>query len=72
MKSGIVSLIGNPNVGKSTILNLLSEKKVSIVTDKPQTTRDNIFSVINGDDYRIFLQDVPGFIKKLKIILIKK
>ena len=72
MKSGIVSLIGNPNVGKSTILNLLSEKKVSIVTDKPQTTRDNIFSVINGDDYRIFLQDVPGFIKKIKNNLDKK
>lgn len=72
MKTGIVTLIGNPNVGKSTIFNLLSEKKISIVTHKPQTTRDSIFNIINGDDYRIFLQDVPGFIKNIKNNLDKK
>ena len=72
MKTGIVTLIGNPNVGKSTIFNLLSGKKVSIVTYKPQTTRDSIFNVINGDNYRIFLQDLPGFIKNIKNNLDKK
>ena len=72
MKTGIVTLIGNPNVGKSTIFNLLSEKKISIVTHKPQTTRDSIFNIINGDNYRIFLQDVPGFIKNIKNNLDKK
>lgn len=72
MKTGIVTLIGNPNVGKSTIFNLLSEKKISIVTHKPQTTRDSIFNIINGNNYRIFLQDVPGFIKNIKNNLDKK
>jgi len=63
MKSGFVSLVGKPNVGKSTILNLLSNKKVSIVTPKAQTTRNNIISVIDGDDYQIVLEDTPGFHK---------
>ncbi|MBP5301471.1 MAG: GTPase Era [Bacilli bacterium] len=72
MKSGVVSLVGNTNVGKSTILNLLSEKKISIVTHKPQTTRDSIFNIIDIDNCRIFLQDTPGFIKNAKGILAKK
>lgn len=60
MKSGFVSLIGKPNVGKSTILNLLSNKKVAIVTPKAQTTRNNIISVIDDKEYQIVLQDTPG------------
>jgi len=60
MKSGFVSLIGKPNVGKSTILNLLSERKVAIVTPKAQTTRNNIISVIDGKNFQIVLEDTPG------------
>jgi len=60
MKSGFVSLVGKPNVGKSTILNLLSNRKVAIVTPKAQTTRNNILSVIDNDKYQIVLQDTPG------------
>jgi len=53
MKSGFVSLVGKPNVGKSTILNLLSSRKVAIVTPKAQTTRNNILSVIDDYKYQI-------------------
>lgn len=60
MKSGFVSLIGKPNVGKSTILNLLVNKKVSIVTPKAQTTRNNILSLIDDKDYQIVIEDTPG------------
>ena len=60
MKSGFVSLIGHPNVGKSTIINLLSDKKVSIVTSKAQTTRNNIISIIDSKDYQIIITDTPG------------
>ena len=60
MRSGFVSLIGKPNVGKSTILNLLVNKKVSIVTPKAQTTRNNILSLIDGKDYQIVIEDTPG------------
>ena len=60
MKSGFVSLIGKPNVGKSTILNLLVNKKVSIVTPKAQTTRNNIISLIDDKDYQIVFEDTPG------------
>lgn len=61
MKIGFVSLVGNSNVGKSTILNLLSKKKISIVTPKKQTTRNNIISIINDDNYQITISDTPGF-----------
>lgn len=60
MRSGFVSLIGKPNVGKSTILNLLVNKKVSIVTPKAQTTRNNILSLIDDKDYQIVFEDTPG------------
>ncbi|MCQ2796010.1 MAG: GTPase Era [Bacilli bacterium] len=60
MKSGFVSLIGKPNVGKSTILNLLVNKKVSIVTPKAQTTRNNILSLIDDNEYQIVFEDTPG------------
>ncbi|MCQ2794408.1 MAG: GTP-binding protein [Bacilli bacterium] len=61
MKSGFVSLIGKPNVGKSTIMNLLSNRKVSIVTPKAQTTRNNIISVVDAPNYQIVFTDTPGY-----------
>lgn len=61
MKSGFVSLIGKPNVGKSTIMNLLSNRKVSIVTPKAQTTRNNILSVVDAPNYQIVFTDTPGY-----------
>ncbi|MBI5558772.1 MAG: GTPase Era [Deltaproteobacteria bacterium] len=60
VKSGIVALIGPPNVGKSTLLNSLLGQKVSIVSPKPQTTRNKIAGIVNADDYQIVLLDTPG------------
>lgn len=59
-KSGIAALVGPPNAGKSTLLNRWSGQKIAIVTPKPQTTRNRILAVINGDDYQIILLDTPG------------
>src|SRR5947199_8372777 len=61
MKSGIVSVAGRPNVGKSTLVNALCGGKVAIVSDKPQTTRRRILGVANGDGYQLVLADLPGF-----------
>jgi GTP-binding protein Era len=61
MKSGFVSVVGRPNVGKSTLVNALSGGKVAIVSDKPQTTRRRIVGIANGDDYQLVLADLPGF-----------
>ena len=61
MRSGIVSVAGRPNVGKSTLVNALCGGKVAIVSDKPQTTRRRILGVANGDDYQLVLADLPGF-----------
>ncbi len=60
MKTGIVALVGPPNVGKSTLLNTLLGQKISIVSNKPQTTRNRIMGIINGDDYQIVFLDTPG------------
>jgi GTPase len=61
VKSGFVALAGRPNVGKSTMVNALAGGKVAIGSDKPQTTRNRIFGIANGDDFQLVLVDLPGF-----------
>ncbi len=63
MKSGFVSIIGRPNVGKSTILNALVERKISIVTEKAQTTRNAIKGIYDDGEYQIIFIDTPGIHK---------
>ncbi|MCS5696182.1 GTPase Era [Desulfofundulus thermocisternus] len=62
-KSGFVAIIGRPNVGKSTLLNQLVGRKVAIMSDKPQTTRHKIHSIINRDDAQVIFLDTPGIHK---------
>ncbi len=62
-KSGFVNIIGNPNVGKSTLMNALVGEKLSIVTSKAQTTRKRIMGIVNGDDFQIVYSDTPGILK---------
>jgi GTP-binding protein Era len=62
-KSGFVNIIGNPNVGKSTLMNSLVGEKISIITSKSQTTRHRILGIVNGDDFQIVYSDTPGVIK---------
>jgi len=62
-KSGFVNILGNPNVGKSTIMNGLIGEKLSIITPKAQTTRHRIMGILNGDDYQIVYSDTPGILK---------
>ena len=61
-KSGFVNIIGKPNVGKSTLMNALVGERMSIITNKPQTTRHRIIGIVSGDDYQIVFSDTPGFI----------
>lgn len=61
-KSGFVNIIGNPNVGKSTLMNALVGEKMSIINSKPQTTRHRIFGLLSEDDYQIVFSDTPGII----------
>jgi GTP-binding protein Era len=62
-RSGFVNILGNPNVGKSTIMNALVGEKLSITTYKAQTTRHRIMGIVNGDDFQIVYSDTPGIIK---------
>ena len=62
-KAGFVNIIGNPNVGKSTLMNAFIGEKLSIITSKAQTTRHRILGIINGDDFQVILSDTPGIIK---------
>ena len=61
-KAGFVNIIGNPNVGKSTLMNALVGDKLSIITSKVQTTRHRIQGIVNGDDYQIVYSDTPGIL----------
>lgn len=62
-KSGFVNIIGNPNVGKSTLMNALVGERISIITKKAQTTRHRIMGIVNGDDFQIVYSDTPGILK---------
>jgi len=62
-KAGFVNIIGNPNVGKSTLMNVLMGEKISIITHKAQTTRHRILGILNEEDYQIVFSDTPGIIK---------
>ena len=62
-RAGFVGIIGNPNVGKSTLMNALVGEKLSIVTAKAQTTRHRIMGIVNGEDYQIVYSDTPGILK---------
>jgi GTPase len=64
-KSGFVNIIGNPNVGKSTIMNALVGEKISIITSKMQTTRHRIKGIVSGDEFQIVYSDTPGILKPL-------
>lgn len=62
-KAGFVNIVGNPNVGKSTLMNLLMGERISIATFKAQTTRHRIMGIINSDDAQIVFSDTPGVLK---------
>lgn len=62
-KAGFVNIVGNPNVGKSTLMNQLVGERISIITSKAQTTRHRILGIVNTDDYQIVFSDTPGVLK---------
>ena len=65
MRSGFIAVAGRPNVGKSSLVNAICGGKVTIVSDKPQTTRRRVFGIANGDDHQLVLADLPGFQRPL-------
>ncbi|MBP1640018.1 MAG: GTP-binding protein Era [Bacteroidetes bacterium] len=62
-KAGFVNIVGNPNVGKSTLMNALVGERISIITSKAQTTRHRILGIVNGEDFQIIYSDTPGVLK---------
>ena len=62
-KSGFINIIGNPNVGKSTLSNIMVGKKLSIISHKSQTTRHRILGIVNDDNYQMIFSDTPGILK---------
>lgn len=62
-KAGFVNIIGSPNVGKSTLMNVLVGERISIITSKAQTTRHRIMGIVNGEDFQIVYSDTPGVLK---------
>lgn len=62
-KAGFVNIIGNPNVGKSTLMNAFVGERLSIITSKSQTTRHRILGIVNGENFQVLLSDTPGIIK---------
>ena len=67
-KAGFVNIVGNPNVGKSTLMNLLVGERISIATFKSQTTRHRIMGILNTDDMQIVFSDTPGVVEaKLQV-----
>jgi GTP-binding protein Era len=73
-KSGFVNILGNPNVGKSTLMNLLVGERLSVITPKAQTTRHRIMGVLSGDDFQIVYSDTPGILNpkyKLQAVMMK-
>lgn len=62
-KAGFVNIVGNPNVGKSTLMNALVGERISIITSKSQTTRHRIMGIVNGEDFQIVYSDTPGALK---------
>jgi GTP-binding protein Era len=62
-KSGFVNIVGNPNVGKSTLMNALVGERISIITSKAQTTRHRIMGIVNGEDFQIVYSDTPGILR---------
>ena len=62
-RAGFVNIIGNPNVGKSTLMNALVGERLSIITSKAQTTRHRIMGIVNGEDFQIVYSDTPGILK---------
>ena len=62
-KSGFVNIIGNPNVGKSTLMNALVGERLAIITAKAQTTRHRIMGIVGGDDFQIVYSDTPGILR---------
>lgn len=63
-RSGFVNIIGHPNVGKSTLMNALVGERMSIITNKPQTTRHRILGILSGDDFQVVFSDTPGVVEK--------
>src|SRR6056297_465685 len=73
-KAGFVNILGNPNVGKSTLMNEMVGERISIITSQAQTTRHRVMGIVNGDDFQIVYSDTPGMLQpnyKLQEAMVK-